>query len=314
MGLGKFENLILTAREDHNIDSPNHNDKGPKVHFDLSGYDILWWEPNKLEEFKQALERKIRFRLTKLPTTTPVKAVDLDEKWFSVNRDTAITNFSNRVKGNIPGYVEVRLALLNSTLDVPSDRLLQIADKAHRTKHGWGIGMVNFGSYRAKPVKDGIFVNLDPDGISKYDFWALRRDGSFYLLRNLYEDEVSTGHVFFDSRIEEITEILLYTNRLYSAFKMPITSEIKIRITHGGLKDRKMRFSPSGRHPVLGNSTCTEDEIPVETTASHDRIESDLGSFVEFFSKELFNMFDFFQVDRKIVDGIISDFRKQIQA
>src|SRR4030066_2357518 len=40
MGLDKFRNLILTAREDHNQDNTNYEKGGPKIHFDLSGYDI----------------------------------------------------------------------------------------------------------------------------------------------------------------------------------------------------------------------------------------------------------------------------------
>lgn len=43
MGIDKFRNLILTAREDHLPDSPNHVRGGPKIHFDLIGYDILFW-------------------------------------------------------------------------------------------------------------------------------------------------------------------------------------------------------------------------------------------------------------------------------
>jgi nucleoside 2-deoxyribosyltransferase len=42
MGAGKFRNLVLTAREDHSVDSPNHRPGGSKVHFDLAGYDILF--------------------------------------------------------------------------------------------------------------------------------------------------------------------------------------------------------------------------------------------------------------------------------
>lgn len=64
MGLNKYSNLILTAREDHNKDSPNFKKGGPKIHFDLSGYDILFWEPDKHGEFKEKLEREIRRRLS----------------------------------------------------------------------------------------------------------------------------------------------------------------------------------------------------------------------------------------------------------
>src|SRR4030067_3769583 len=64
MGLDKFTNLILTAREDHNQDSPNYKKGGPKIHFDLSGYDILFWDPSKLNEFKEELEKRITRRLS----------------------------------------------------------------------------------------------------------------------------------------------------------------------------------------------------------------------------------------------------------
>ena len=60
MGLDKFQNLILTAREDHNSDSPNYIKNGPKIHFDLSGYDILFWNPKKLGEFRDELEKRIK--------------------------------------------------------------------------------------------------------------------------------------------------------------------------------------------------------------------------------------------------------------
>ena len=62
MGAGRFTNLILTAREDHNADSPNYVPGGPKIHFDLVGYDILYWSPSRLRDFRQELEKRIRRR------------------------------------------------------------------------------------------------------------------------------------------------------------------------------------------------------------------------------------------------------------
>lgn len=63
MGRNKFRNLILTAREDHNPDSPNYRPGERKVHFDLSGYEILFWDPNCLDEFQTELKRRIQKRL-----------------------------------------------------------------------------------------------------------------------------------------------------------------------------------------------------------------------------------------------------------
>lgn len=76
MGLDKFQNLILTAREDHNQDSPNYQKDGPKIHFDLSGYDILFWERSNLKGFKNELEKRVRRRLEEVD----MKSNDLSEK------------------------------------------------------------------------------------------------------------------------------------------------------------------------------------------------------------------------------------------
>ncbi len=62
LGLGKSMNLILTAREDHDPDSPRHRVGGPRVHFDLAGYEILFWRAERPAAFRQELEKRIRRR------------------------------------------------------------------------------------------------------------------------------------------------------------------------------------------------------------------------------------------------------------
>jgi hypothetical protein len=59
MGLDKYKNLIFTVREDHYFDSPNYKKGGPKVHFDVTGYDILFWDKSNLNEFKKNLRIKL---------------------------------------------------------------------------------------------------------------------------------------------------------------------------------------------------------------------------------------------------------------
>lgn len=63
LGAERFTNLILTAREDHSIDHPRRRPGDPKVHFDLVGYDILFWKLHRLDEFRVELEKRIRRRL-----------------------------------------------------------------------------------------------------------------------------------------------------------------------------------------------------------------------------------------------------------
>jgi hypothetical protein len=62
LGAGKLTNLILTARADHDAESPAHRPGGPRVHFDLAGFDILFWRPGRLDDFRRELEKRVRRR------------------------------------------------------------------------------------------------------------------------------------------------------------------------------------------------------------------------------------------------------------
>jgi hypothetical protein len=64
LGVEKYNHLILCAKENHNPDSPTYQKGGPKVHFDITGYGILFWDENKIDEFKLELAKKIRYQLT----------------------------------------------------------------------------------------------------------------------------------------------------------------------------------------------------------------------------------------------------------
>jgi len=59
LGAGKSTNLILTARADHNPENDSHHPGGPRVHFDLAGFEILFWQPDRLEDFRHELEKRI---------------------------------------------------------------------------------------------------------------------------------------------------------------------------------------------------------------------------------------------------------------
>jgi hypothetical protein len=59
IGVSKLTNLILTARADHDTESPLHRPGGPRVHFDLAGFDILFWQPDRLDDFRRELEKRI---------------------------------------------------------------------------------------------------------------------------------------------------------------------------------------------------------------------------------------------------------------
>jgi hypothetical protein len=62
IGIGKGNDpLILCCRKDH---APNQTKKrnSRKIHFDLQGYRILWWDKKTLRDFKKELRKQIRYR------------------------------------------------------------------------------------------------------------------------------------------------------------------------------------------------------------------------------------------------------------
>jgi hypothetical protein len=63
LGARRSAHLVLTAREDHQPESPKYRSDGPRIHFDLSGYDILFWDPGRLDQFRAELSKRIRRRL-----------------------------------------------------------------------------------------------------------------------------------------------------------------------------------------------------------------------------------------------------------
>lgn len=60
---GKGFKIFYTCRRDHNSDDERFNADVNKVHFDVRNRKITWWEPDKLEDFKNELSERINVYL-----------------------------------------------------------------------------------------------------------------------------------------------------------------------------------------------------------------------------------------------------------
>ena len=310
MGLDKFRNLILTTREDHNPDSQNYQKGGRKIHFDLSGYDILFWDPKNLNGFREEIEKRVKRRLAVIEPYTTAPYSFWDEEWISEHRELA---FSGLKKLGKSGFMEIRMALPDSRLNVTQGELLRRAEAAQLETFGWPIGVVlNREGLRPKPRTDGIVAELainEGDIHSGYDYWTIRKDGAFYLLNSLFEDERKPGHIFFNTRIVRITETLLYCIRLYSGLGVPLDSRVSIGIRHGGLKGRILSTSSiARREPPPRSSISTEDKVYSEVVITLENIEPDLVNIVQEFTQPLFVVFNFFELDKKVLEEIVNRF------
>lgn len=307
MGLDKFRNLILTVREDHNSDSPNYKKGGPKIHFDLSGYDILFWEKNNLIGFKEELEKRVRRRLVTLAPYMPTPVSSWDEEWISNHKKAALSELKKSGKS---GFMEIRMTLPDLNLNIAQGELLRVANQAQIHTFGWPLGVVlNREEYRPKSKTDGILAEIDikDKRRSTYDYWTIRRDGTFYLAKSLFEEAAGkSDYIFFNTRIVRITEALLYSFRLYSSLNVPPDSRILIGIRHGGLKGCVLRAV--GKRDLSYGYKSDEDEVYNEVETTFEKIESDLVDIVQKFTQPLFVVFDFFELDRKVLEDIVNNF------
>lgn len=163
MGVDRYSRLILTAREDHREDSPNRQPGGPKIHFDLAGYDILFWDPAHLADFGAELERRVKRRLSQAGFFRPRRDASSDGyDWVERHRAIAL----ERVQAlDSKGFMEVSFKPQGANIEKTKQELERAAQAAAASIPGyWNFAPVSInGSRVVKGVPDGIGVEFDPE-------------------------------------------------------------------------------------------------------------------------------------------------------
>ena len=306
MGKDKFENLILTVREDHFPSSPTFVKDGPKVHFDLTGYDILPWSKDNLPSFRNDLEKRIRNRLAIIEPTDKATETVWDEGWLENQKIHARAGLE---KSGLPGAMEIRFALHRPKPDFDPRKLKSAAGKSTIAR-SWPIGVFleNNDKYRPNARTDGIMAEIATR--DSYDYWAIKRNGDFYTLSSLIEDRNKPDQLFFDRRIEKTTEGLLYCKQLYSNLGVEASHNIQIAMRRSGLKDRYLMSEYPDRYEVFDVYRCIENEEETEISISLHKIKSNLVDHVIKLITSVFTLFDFFELNEDQYSGIIDRFVK----
>ncbi len=307
MGVDKFKNLVLTVREDHFPDSPTYTKGGPRVHFDLAGYDILRWHPDKLPEFQTDLERRIRRRMLIVSPSTKGTAPVWDTEWIEQQRAVANAGLADLHRS---GFMEVRAALEPPKVTKTQGELNEAAKAAEIRTFGWPIGVyLNKDEFRPRARADGIVAQVRPETKESYDYWSIRRNGDFYFVGSLFEDERRPGFVFFNTRVVRVTEALLYLARLYSNLGVDRTARISIGVRHGGLRGRHLQSSSPNRE-LSRALRSDEDSVDTKISASIEEIEAQLVQKVKEILAPLFRIFDFFELSDPVYEDIVNRFVK----
>ena len=296
MGLGKSRNLILTCRSDHLPENPGWHPDGPKIHFDLAGYPILLWEPSEPDSFRQELEARISRRRALLspPADRPI----LDEEWIQTHRDTASLGME---EAGFTTYMEASFGIDAPKPDLSPPELLRAASDSRIQTFGWPIGVILDGvpEYQPRARSDGIVTEVSVGRVpeeSHYDYWALRRNGDFFLRKSLFEDQRDPTAIFFNTRIVRNTELLLYALRLYDRLGVDPSTGFVLELRYGGLNGRVLGSSSPNRY-MSGSRACSEDQFTRSYNGSLQEVEGSLTGVVKQLTAPMLALFDFFELD-----------------
>ncbi len=306
MGIDKFRNLILTCRSDHLPGNAGWRPDGPKIHFDLAGYEILLWEPSEPDSFRQQLEGRIRQRRTRLSPVAQADTPVLDMEWVRAHQETASRQMAET---GFKTYMEASFGIAAPKPDHSPSELLSAASESMVRTFGWPIGLVvqDVPEYQPRPRSDGIVAELKRAGEfpdSYYDYWALRRNGDFFLRKSLFEDKRDPTAIFFNTRIARNTELLMYALKLYHRLGIDPSTGFVLELRYGGLNGRILRTSSPNRH-MFGSRKCSEDQITTSYNGSLHEVEGSLAEVVKQLTAPMLALFDFFELDNSIYQEIV---------
>lgn len=298
MGLGKFANLILCARDDHRPDRPGRQPIDPKVHFDLGGYDFLYWRPDDPDGFRDELKRRVRRRLGIIPPPIAPQ-MPWDDQWLGAQREEAelgVRKLSN-------GFMEVVFGT-QRPLNIPPQTLRSAAEESQVKSFGWPLWIVMPSEeWKPRPTGDGITAQVMTT--DQFDFWTLTTRGWAYLLQSLFEDKKATKdqYLFFDTRIVRVTEVFLYCRNLLKRLGVSPDEEVTVTIRHAGLRGRQLISANRMRDVHAGKAAVDErtDSIVVQLAD----LDGDLVPIVKSLLDPLFSLFDFFQLSDRVYRELV---------
>ena len=307
MGIDKVRNLILTCRRDHLPGNAGWHPDGPKIHFDLAGYDILLWEPAEHDRFREELEVRIRRRRARLSPPAQADRPILDEEWIQTHRETA----SRRMEeAGITTYMEASFGIAAPKPNHSPPELLSAASDSVIRTFGWPVGVVlqDVPEYQPRPRSDGIAAEVNSGSCGSpqfhYDYWTLRRNGDFFIRKSLFEDQRDKTAIFFDTRIVRNTEVLLYALRLYDRLGIDPSTGFVLELRYGGLNGRVLR-SASPNRLMAGSYTCSEEQIATSYNGSLQEVEGGLTEVVRQLTAPMLALFDFFEPNDSVYQEIV---------
>jgi hypothetical protein len=188
--------------------------------------------------------------------------------------------------------------------------LLNVAERSEIKTFGWPIGAVlHVDNGRPTPDEDGIVARIASRFTQheSFDYWALRLNGDFYLARNLFENDRDPNAVFFNTRIVQTAEALLYCRNLYTNLGVQNGATVQLRIRHSGIKGRNLSTSNPSRI-MWQESKASADSCGCAIQFEHPLSDRGVVEKTRELLNPLFVMFDYFEPAESIYEDIVGNF------
>jgi hypothetical protein len=269
--------------------------------------------PQEIEDIVETAVKKYDIHIKSLGYTRATPKDKEIDVWFSNNRLQALKGLQTM---QIKTYMEVQAKFIDPDAEFKKIELREAASKSTVPTFGWPIAVFleNTTQSELKPVVDtnGIKAEL---AISKhpfdddktFDYWAIHTSGAFFILKSIFEDLRDPTIISFNTRIIRITEVFMYLKNLYSNLAIGSNKQLQVIIRHGGIKGRSLGTLAQNRF-MLGTYFAGQDEVSSTNIVTIDDFIKDPGGVVEKFTEPLFEAFDFYKIDRKILDQIVLDY------
>jgi hypothetical protein len=232
----------------------------------------------------------------------------LNGEWFQAQHTTATEGLTKL--SQLTGAMEVRFGL-HSGLNKSQMELLSAVRASQIITFGWPIAafLEETREYRPRPFGDGIRAELPAPASDRYDYWAVRKNGDFYLLQSLFEDSRERNALFFNTRIVRVTEALMFAGKLYTRLGAAADAKISARFTHSGLAGRTLKSSSPNRQLSVDRKSH-EQVSETETVIVLGDIKSALVDEVRRVCAPMFMLFDFMEFAPEVYEDIVRRFEK----
>lgn len=216
-------------------------------------------------------------------------------------------------------YMELITRPINTSnpLKFNSAQLKEIVNNSQIHTFGWPIGVMlnnrdeyktiakNFGRDNTIGIETNICISDEND--KRFDYWALVNNGYFYLSKSLFEDTRKKEVIFIDTRIIRTTECLMFIKNLYNKMGDK-NDEIEIKLNYCGIKNRHLAVASPSRLWFSERINRGEETVRTILKTSIKEIDENIVGLVNSLTKSLFDLFDSYVVDKKVLSNIVTNY------